>query len=112
MDDKTEILGSQSIAQDGPFKISLKMHFVGISGEYEGYDAHADIDLPPGCVPTDDAILKAFDIASEQLGDKFRIATRGEFVKGLLIEQTGVDMNFSIPGPSEFRLFKKENTNV
>ena len=110
MEDQTEVLGSQGIALDGPFKIAMKIHFVGISGEYEGYDAHAELDLKPGFVPTDDDITKMVSAAQEQLGEAFRPATRKEFVRALLIEQDGVDMNFSVPGPKDFRLFKQEKT--
>ena len=43
---------------------------------------------------------------TEVLGPNFRLSTRKEFVQTLLIEHTGVDMNFSVPGPNKFRLLE------
>lgn len=107
MSDKIEVLGSQKIATDGPFRLAMKIHFVGIAGEYEGYDAHADVDLPPGEVPDDATVMKMIEAAQAQLGGNFRPATRAEFVRDVLIEQIGADMNFAIPGPVDFRLLPR-----
>jgi hypothetical protein len=108
--EQTEVLGSHKLATDGPFKIEMKVKLIGVSGEYEGYEAWVDIDLPPGKVPTDEDIEKRLANALEAAGDSFRLADRKDFVRGLLCEQAGVDMNFSVPGPNEFRLSTPHST--
>lgn len=107
MTDKTEILGSQTIATGGPFKLSMHVMLVGEEGQYEGYDAWAEIDLPPGKVPTQEQIEERLWHAVQQEG--FRLATRKEFVKDLLAERTGVPgLSLSVPGPDRFELSPRE----
>ena len=102
-DEQTEVLGSQNIALDGPFKIEMQVCLKIISGEHEGMQAWATIDLPPGTVPTEEMIITRLKTAMDS-GDAFRLATRKEFVTELLCEKIGYDMNFSVPGPKDFRL--------
>lgn len=103
MADETETLGSQEIATGGPFKLSMKVMLVGEDGQYDGYDAWAEIDLPPGKIPTQEQIEERLWHAVQQ--DGFRLANRKEFVKDLLAERTGVPgLSLSVPGPDTFEL--------
>ena len=104
MEDKTEVLGSHNLATDGPFKLEMSVMLIGTEGEHEGYDAWAGIDLPPGKIPTDAAVTKRLRLALDNVPKGFRLATREEFVRHLLIERTRANMNFAVPGPREFRL--------
>lgn len=108
INDRTEVLGSQHIANDGPFKIEMSILFKAIAGEHEGCDAWAAVDLPPGQVPTDELIVEAIEAAQKSLGPNFQLASRKEFVTDILIERTGVNMNFSVPGPADFALFPSD----
>ena len=91
------------IATDGPFKIEAKVLLIGVSGEYEGYEAWASVDMPPGMVPADEAFIKLMDNAAKEVGTQFRLATRKEFVSALLAERTG-GVKVSVPGLDAFRL--------
>jgi len=51
--ENVEILGTHNVATDGPFKASMSVLLIGVEGEYEGYDAWAEIDLPVGMRPSD-----------------------------------------------------------
>ncbi len=103
-DERTEILGSQNIALGGPFKLEMQVHLICESGEHKGCDAWATIDLPPGEVPNIKQIEDRLASALKEAGSAFRLATRKEFVSGLLSERVGFNMNFAIPGPDSFTL--------
>lgn len=101
-DEQVEILGSQNIATGGPFKLEMKVMLVGEGGQYDGYDAWATIDLPPGELPAREAIERRLGNALTST-DGFRLATRKEFVSSLLSERTGVPgLSLSVPGPVDF----------
>lgn len=88
-----------TVAADGPFKIELKVLMVGESGEYEGYDAWADIELAPGVLPTQKAIENAMRDAMLAAPEGFELPDRKQFVNKLLQERTGQDgLQMVIPG--------------
>jgi hypothetical protein len=89
----------KDIATYAPFKIEMKVMLVGEGGEYDGYTAWADIDLPPGKIPTQEVIDNRIHEAMRQQG--FRLATRHEFVGELLEERTGTG-GWAVPGLDQF----------
>jgi hypothetical protein len=86
-------------ANYAPFKIEMKIMLIGEGGEYDGYTAWADIDLPAGRLPTKEAIDDNLNEAAKQQG--FRLATRHEFIAAVLEERTGVS-GFAIPNLGDF----------
>ena len=104
--EQVEVLGSQNMALDGPFKVELTVF--GVVGEYS---VQAKIDLRPGTVPNDEAIQKAIRNAANAISEAqpdARLATRHEFVRELLSERAP-GVRFAVPGPNGFRLVEGSN---
>lgn len=93
---------NKDIATYGPFKVSVELFLT--DGEQI---AKAGIDLPPGVVPTAEAIDTLARAAIEQVGGQlegFYPMGRHAFVNEIFheMEPGSAGIVFSVPGPDEF----------
>lgn len=92
------------IAPDGPFRLEMKIMFIGIAGDHKDYIAHVNINLPAGKIPSAGSIQEWIAKAQEEIGPNFRLANRYEFMDDLTQEVTGTNMKFAHSGPNTFTL--------
>lgn len=89
---------SAEVAPDGPFKTVLKFGIrTAVDDEGEYMHGYADVELPPGVVPTDENVNEIAVRALGQLPDGFRFMTRKEFTQELAREMTGIDLDVAVP---------------
>lgn len=85
----------------GPVTLEAKVHIASDDGSLQG---DVTVSLPPGQVPTQDALNRVIGQALHSMPEGYRLMTPFEFINGVLLPDVGVHGRYAVPASFQYDL--------